>query len=967
MTLEEYPDRAGLLSDLGLGYIDKYERSGVEADLEMAIRRCQEALDITLKDDPDRASHLHALSVGYGERFQRTGNLIDLEISLQRCQEAFDITSENNPERARQLHDLGCGYCDKYLRTGAQADLETAITRFQEALDMNPAGNNLERARQLQNLGAVYHDRYKRTGAQMDLETAIRRHQEALDIIPENHLERARQLHHLGLGYHDRYLRAGAQIDIETAIRRYQEAVDLTPENHQDRALRLQFLGNGYYGKYKRTKAQVDLETAIRQYQEAVNSTPQNHQSRASRIRSLGSGYYDKYLKTHAQVDLDTAIQQFQEALDVTLDGDPGRAYQLYCLGIGYSAKYSNTGAHLDLETAMQRYQEALDLTPADHPDRADRLQSLGIGYRDRYERLGALTDLEMAIQRFSESTEQLSSIPIERLRSAIQLSGLLADCKRWSLAYQAAYAGISLIPLAIPRFLENTDKRHLLSNVANFASHGTASALMAGKPAYEALQLLELGRDVISGALSELRSDVSDLQRDHPQMGEQYTKLREQLDTPIMVLDRMQQSPNETVNSHRSDQRYTAGREIEELIQDIRRLPGYERFLLAPSEDELKAIAAPGPVAVINASTHRCDALLIDETSVRVVPLSLLHADDINGHVRTLDSGTIDEQLLDWLWKTTAEPVLEALGFCAVPGESWPRIWWILVGPMARFPIHAAGCHSDGSGKNVLDRVISSYSSSIRSLARSRRDAADTQSLRMLKNSLLVGMPELSHTRREIDELEALFNATNVNVNEPDRLRQKVLAALDDCDIFHFAGHGRSDPLDPLQSALILSDGELRVSTLLETNIRDRHPFLAYLSACGTGRVKDNRLLDESLHLIAAFQLVGFRHVIGTLWEVDDRMCVDMAIAAYQGMQRKDMSDGSVSESLHHACRSLRNQWVQENTLRAAARRDLTARREHVSGEELHSNSSDLRAGRDIVPFDDVPLHWVPFVHFGI
>jgi len=63
--------------------------------------------------------------------------------------------------------------------------------------------------------------------------------------------------------------------------------------------------------------------------------------------------------------------------------------------------------------------------------------------------------------------------------------------------------------------------------------------------------------------------------------------------------------------------------------------------------------------------------------------------------------------------------------------------------------------------------------------------------------------------------------------------------------------------------SCLILEDGTLRVAELLEMNLLERSPFLAYLSACGTGRVKDERFVDESIHLMSAFQLAWFRHVV--------------------------------------------------------------------------------------------------------
>ncbi|OJJ81701.1 uncharacterized protein ASPGLDRAFT_94019, partial [Aspergillus glaucus CBS 516.65] len=92
------------------------------------------------------------------------------------------------------------------------------------------------------------------------------------------------------------------------------------------------------------------------------------------------------------------------------------------------------------------------------------------------------------------------------------------------------------------------------------------------------------------------------------------------------------------------------------------------------------------------------------------------------------------------------------------------------------------------------------------------------------------------------------------------------------------------------------------------DINIRKQSPFLAYLSACGTVQVRDTRFLDESIHLISAFQLAGFCHAIGTLWEVNDELCIDMARITYEGMRDGDMTDKSVCQGLHNATRVLRD-----------------------------------------------------------
>jgi CHAT domain-containing protein len=104
-----------------------------------------------------------------------------------------------------------------------------------------------------------------------------------------------------------------------------------------------------------------------------------------------------------------------------------------------------------------------------------------------------------------------------------------------------------------------------------------------------------------------------------------------------------------------------------------------------------------------------------------------------------------------------------------------------------------------------------------------------------------------------------------------------------------------------------VLLDGPLTAEELFNTSLHVRKPFLAYLSACGTGQVNNFRLLDEALSLIAAYQVSGFRHVIGTLWEVNDKSCVDAASMTYKWIQDQKMIDESISEGLHCASVKLR------------------------------------------------------------
>jgi hypothetical protein len=124
-------------------------------------------------------------------------------------------------------------------------------------------------------------------------------------------------------------------------------------------------------------------------------------------------------------------------------------------------------------------------------------------------------------------------------------------------------------------------------------------------------------------------------------------------------------------------------------VVQEIRALPGFERFLLHKEFSPLRSSVHSGPVVILNAAESRCDALIVhaDEEGVIHVPLSsftlkragvlqntlngllgpnrhgVIPHDDRNGR-RALRRDISWESVLSSLWKGIVKPVLDALDF---------------------------------------------------------------------------------------------------------------------------------------------------------------------------------------------------------------------------------------------------------------------------------------------------------------
>ncbi len=98
---------------------------------------------------------------------------------------------------------------------------------------------------------------------------------------------------------------------------------------------------------------------------------------------------------------------------------------------------------------------------------------------------------------------------------------------------------------------------------------------------------------------------------------------------------------------------------------------------------------------------------------------------------------------------------------------------------------------------------------------------------------------------------------------------------------------------------------------------LRLDHADLAFLSACSTAR-PGARLADEAIHLASAFQLAGYRHVIGTLWPIQDSPAARLTENLYRALA--DAGTASVAATaLHTVTRQLRNELPQEPSVWAS------------------------------------------------
>lgn len=364
------------------------------------------------------------------------------------------------------------------------------------------------------------------------------------------------------------------------------------------------------------------------------------------------------------------------------------------------------------------------------------------------------------------------------------------------------------------------------------------------------------------------------------------------------------------------ADQRLALAREWDEVLAQVRDLPGFEDFLRPPSVEELLGAGIGGPVVVLNVSRWRSDALIVTTEGVRAIPLTKLTLDDAHHRLRrhlgalaALEAAAEDRgaanvasaqspgdyarrhkaaqarraweaaaadserelvETCGWLWDAAVAPVVAELRLDVDDDPS--RVWWCPTGPLTLLPVHAAGRDRTW----LADVAVSSYTPTVRALVDARRPPSP-----MRESQRFLVVPALADGTATA---KFLSSAKGIDVQMCTTV-EEVRAALPVCNFVHFDCHADQDLQDPAQGGLLLPDGVLRVFDLAALPLDGEY---AALAACKTA-VGGTNLLDESITLAAALHYTGFRHVIGSLWDLSD----DAAEAVFHGVYRELTDSG--------------------------------------------------------------------------
>ncbi|GAA1022433.1 CHAT domain-containing protein [Acrocarpospora pleiomorpha] len=981
------PETAGIMARLGMSYLDR--RDGTAADLDRvteAVQWTQQALECADNGHPELGRILHYAGIALRSQYEVAADTVALMEAVRLVRRAVQWYATKLPDDLWPQADLADLLRLEYEVRGDHAIVDEAIGHFHSCLAKLPNGG-VKAGLLLGSLSHALYARYQTTGDGQDLEQAIYTMHRASALVPDEHPGKVILLVNLsGFLYllhertgneelHEEAVRIGRAVtatDNTTRVgllalntlgsnllqrffrtrdrRVLVEAIDVlarcvaaTPERSPDRAGRLNNLGQAEYLYFLQTGEMKALDRSISLGREAHAELPFHHRHRHGILSELGSRLQRRYLEINDVSAIEEAAELFQEVIATSPESDPDRPGFFAKAATVLTNLYKQVGRPQILEEAISVARNGLRGLPDEHAMRTSLLTTLGHALAVKY-----FDANDQACEREARSlflaASRLDSPPGNQIASARMAANLAMANGDWDDATNALGHAISLLPQLASRRLNRSDQERLLVDVSGLAQDACASALRVGDRE-RALTLLEQARGILISQMLEARSELTILRDHYPDAADQLENLR----------DRLTDLSNEQVllSSHQTDAHHELARQWDRLIATIRNLPGFSRFLLPPSVDELLTSAKQGPVVVLAISERGSSALLLTADKLDVLELSdvtpVLVERQVRQFVAAVESGTAAEasadsspealdsneqvlRTLEWLWDMIAHPVLDRLCLSRTPtdGAPLPRLWWCPTGLLSLLPLHAAGYHRDtgSDARTVISRVISSYSTTVRGLLHARRPqgangsdqgerlGSDVCAL-VVPMSRTSGADDLPGSDCEADILRTRLPAQVTVLQAPDAHRDRVLMELPEHRWAHFACHAVSNPDHPSASHLLLNDHMLHPLTVSDiAALHLEQAEFAYLSACSTAQA-GGRLTDEAFHLASAFQLAGYRNVIATLWPIRDRPAVHFMKGIYSIIAVRGTA--STAQALHTTTCRLRDRWPNNPEVWAA------------------------------------------------
>ncbi|RBL85333.1 hypothetical protein DDE05_17790, partial [Streptomyces cavourensis] len=597
MQLTHTTNRSMAWTVLALALLMRFVRERDPAGLEEALQAAQRAVE-TVSDGPGRAHASGDLGALLYETYSRTGTEHALSESLRFLRKAITQTPPDRPEYPARLHTLGKALLGWHHRTGDHASLAEAVHAASEAARLTPE-DHAHRDEVLASLAAALQERFHHTGNQEDLYKAIRLRQSILGGLPPTDTGHATAAAQLSTALWLLHQHTGDSAALIEAIDYARMAIEPMPKDHQSLAGRMSNLSAMLRARFLNSGTWEDLDEAIMLLRQAISLLAPGHSEHAAQLSNLANALRTHHELTRDPSALAEAVEAAQRAVESTPADHPARSARLGNLGAALRTRFEyGAGTPDDLDRTIELLRMAVAALPYEHPGRATQLANLGNALRLRHDHTRDPQDAAEGRTTLWAAAERPDTPPLIRMRAA----WAYADAARRDGDPAEALTGfelaVELLPRMAPLSMSRGDREHRLGQLAGLGSEAAAAALDAGRPE-RALELLEQARGILLGEVLTARGELEELAERAPALHAEFQRVRDALSAPQAD----------------TDARLSDGRHLEQTIASIRTLPGYSRFLLPPTVDDLRPDPDDGPVIVVNVAGHRSDALVLAQS----------------------------------------------------------------------------------------------------------------------------------------------------------------------------------------------------------------------------------------------------------------------------------------------------------------------------------------------------------------
>jgi CHAT domain-containing protein len=198
--------------------------------------------------------------------------------------------------------------------------------------------------------------------------------------------------------------------------------------------------------------------------------------------------------------------------------------------------------------------------------------------------------------------------------------------------------------------------------------------------------------------------------------------------------------------------------------------------------------------------------------------------------------------------------------------------------------------------GRYLVEAHPLRYAGSLRDAYRTRERGTSREATTLLiadpafDPRMHPGLAKLPGARLEVDSIAAAYRNHTV-LTDSGASRHALEAAFPGTSVVHFAGHAVFDDQRPERSYLVLApeEGVADRGWLTAGEMEDlslRHVDLFVLSACQTLRSQNGRA-GGFAGFAGALLDAGVGGVVGSLWQVDDRLTTPLMIEFHRAYRR--------------------------------------------------------------------------------